>query len=258
MVNADIAGNTYHFSAIFDRSTVQENNNPEYVSDIEGQFSIHVFNISQVGGDDVINYNYQGFSWNYASAIYADYNGSVDFQDQKVYWELLTYDIDGNNRSESTTIILYPLSQVNRPGRSFFVNPYWSTHNTNWDAAIEQTENDTSARLVSQSMEDGSFQFEIDVDVESPNSGLNGTITYSFVAIYDSDGILSSYEFSTRFYWFNDNSTSDRTTLTRYTRTGGVGPTGNILDITVPIGYIAIIAPVTLIVGLGIGKKLWG
>ncbi|MGD2073048.1 MAG: hypothetical protein PVG65_06130 [Candidatus Thorarchaeota archaeon] len=57
---------------------------------------------------------------------------------------------------------------------------------------------------------------------------------------------------------FNVNTTYDYTTITSYSRTGGVGPTANILDIAVPVGYVAIIAPVTLVVGLLIGKKMWG
>ncbi|MGD2073047.1 MAG: hypothetical protein PVG65_06125 [Candidatus Thorarchaeota archaeon] len=198
LVNADIAGNTYHFSAIFYRTTVQANDNPEYVSEIEGQFSIHVYNISQEGGDDVINYNYQGFSWTYDTASYVDFNGSVDFQDQKVYWELNAPDMDGNNRSEQAGIIVYPTGHVHHPGQSFFVNPYWSTHETNWNTAIEDTENFTSATLVSQSMSDGTFEFEIEIDMEYPSSNMNGTNTYTFSATYDEDGILSSYELATR------------------------------------------------------------
>jgi hypothetical protein len=258
MVNADIAGNTYHYGAIFYKNTVQENDNPEYVSEIEGQFSIHVFNISQVGGDDVINYNYQGFSWTYDTASYVDYNGSVDFQEQKVYWTLYTTDIDGNNRSEQTGLTIHPLRPVHHPGQSFFVNPYWSTHETNWNNAIEQTENVTSATLVSQSMDDGTFEFEIEFDTEYPGSNLNGTNTYSFSAVYDEDGILSSYEFMTQISMFNINSTYDYTTLTSYSRTGGVGPTENIMDVTVPLGYVVLIAPTTLIIGVIIGKKMWG
>jgi hypothetical protein len=255
MVKADIAGNTYHYSAIFFRTTIQENDNPEYVSETEGQFSIHVFNISQVGGDDVINYNYQGYSWTYS---YVDYNGSADFQDQKVYWEVFTTDVDGNNRSEAALITIYPINYVYYPGRSFFVNPYWSTHETNWDNAIEQTENDTTVNLVSQSLGEGTFEFEIEISMEYPDTSSNGTNTYSFSARYDEDGILSSYELTIRYYMYNVNNTSDRSVMTSYTRTGGVGPSVNILDIAVPVGYIAIIAPATLVVGLIIGKKMWG
>jgi hypothetical protein len=258
MVNADATGNTYHYSAIFYRTTAQEDNNPEYVSEIEGQFSIYVFNISQVGGDDVINYNYQGYSWTYDTASYVDYNGSADFQDNKVYWELFTTDIDGNNLSEQAGIAVHPLSHVHHPGESFFVNPYWSTHETNWNDAIEETENVTSATLVSQSLGDGAFEFEIEVNMEYPSSNSSGTNTYSFSALYDEDGILSRFEYLIRYYMFNVNNSYDYTTKTSYTRTGGVGPTGNPLDIAVPLGYVAIIAPATLVVGLVIGKKLWG
>lgn len=258
MVKAQIAGNTYHYSAIFYRTTVQENDNPEYVSEIEGQFSIHVFNISQEGGDDVINYNYQGFNWYYDSASYVDYNGSADFQDQKVYWELFDIDIDGNNQSEQSWIAVYPISPIPYPGRSFFVNPIWSTHETNWNDAIEATENINSSTLVSQSASDGSFEFEIEVAMEDPFSEMNGTNTFTFSAVYDQDGILSSYELKIRYYMFRPNRTTDYTTITSYTRSGGVGPTVNVLDIAVPVGYVAIIAPATLVVGLLIGKKLWG
>ena len=257
-VNAAIDENTYHYSAMFYKTTVQENDNPEYVSEFQGQFSIHIFNISQVGGDDVINYNYQGFSWYYDTSSYVDYNGSVDFQDQKVYWELYATDIDENNKSEQAGITLYPIGSVHHPGRAFFVNPYWSTHETNWNDAIDETENFTSVTLVNQQIGDGSFEFEIEVSMEYPYSNLNGTNTYSFSSTYDSDGILSSYELLTRYYMFNENDTYDYTTMTSYTRTGGVGPAVNVLDIAIPIGYVAIIAPVTLIVGLVIGKKIWG
>jgi hypothetical protein len=61
-----------------------------------------------------------------------------------------------------------------------------------------------------------------------------------------------------RYYMFRPNRTYDYTTITSYTRSGGVGPAVNVLDIAVPIGYVAIIAPATLVVGLLIGKKLWG
>ena len=229
MVKADIDGNTYHYSAIFYRTEVQENNNPEYISEITGQFSIHIFNISQVGGDDVINYNYQGYSW---TLSYVDYNGSSDFQDQKVYWELFTMDADGNNRSEQAGITIYPIDAPYAPGRSFFVNPYWGTHETNWNDAVEETENINSSTLVSQSIGDGTFEFVIEVAMEYPSLEMNGTNTYSFSAIYDQDGILSSYELMTRYYMFRTNRTYDRTTITSYTRSGGVGPTGNVLDIT--------------------------
>ena len=57
----------------------------------------------------------------------------------------------------------------------------------------------------------------------------------------------------------NENSTQSYTVGTSFVRTSGVGP-GTVIDplMGIPLIYVAASVPVILIIGLLIGKKMWG
>jgi len=262
--NASIVGNVYYFEATWVDQTFQENGGPIYQSKSESAFKITVFNVTEIGGDDVYEYNYNGFDW-IGIATPVDHNGTVEFQDNKVYFGLSTTDGDADNRSESTDVDVYPARSFTYHGRYVFVNPVWSTHETDWGSAATGVEADPTVSSFTHNMGDGSFSFRIVVevedivDVDGTPQDVNGTHTFVFSAVYDSDGIMSSWSLSAQLSLQNENYTSDQTVTTRLARTGGLG--GPIVfdsalgTILVTAGAAAIIA---LVAGLAIGKRRWG
>jgi hypothetical protein len=262
--NASIVGNVYYFEATWVDQTFQENGGPVYQSKSEGVFKITVFNITEIGGDDVYEYNYNGFDWIGISA-HVDENETVEFQDNKVYFNLATTDGDADNRSESADVNLYPTRSFSYHGRYAFVNPVWSTHETDWGSAASDVEADPTVSSFTHNMGDGSFSFRIVVEVEDTvhvngvPQDANGTQTFVFSAVYDSDGIMSSWSLTNQVSLQNENYTSDQTVTTRFARTGGLGgpivfdsTLGTILVAAGAVGIIALVA------GLAIGKRRWG
>ena len=262
IANATIVDNTYNFAGVWFEQTSQYDNGPIYVSKREGQFKLTILNVTQMGGSDVIVYNYAGFD---SRSVVRDINDTVDFQDNKVYFDLTTYDTDNNSRSEFASLAVYPYIDYRSPGHFIFVNPVWSTHVTGWDAAVADVEDNPIVSSSQFTASEGSFTLNIVVDAEANftvgtqlQPG-NGTYTYTFSASYDSDGVLSSYQRTYKMHMQNENSTLDYTTSTSVLRTSGSGPSASVLDLSagIPLLYVGIIIPVVLVIGLLIGRKLW-
>jgi hypothetical protein len=257
--SAAITGNTYYFAISWLDQTSQIDGGPVFVSSVDGQFAITVLNVTEIGGDDAYVYNYNGFTWLF-SPITIDHNDTVQFQDNKVYFDLHTTDSDSNNRSESTSLSLYPGISTSHPGRNIFVNPVWSTHDADWNTAVNEAEAESTVASIASSISEGSFSFTIVVDIESEDAdygNLTGTETYTFSASYDTDGILSSWSLSARALISNENHTIDSTATQRITRTSGTGG-GLSSDMTTQIAIMGGVAVVGIIVGVVIGKKYWG
>ncbi|MHA2361473.1 MAG: hypothetical protein ACXAB6_06045, partial [Candidatus Thorarchaeota archaeon] len=104
VAEAAITGNTYYFTGVWQETSHQENNGPIYQSKTDGQFAITVINVT--GGDDY-EYVYEGFTWVFA-LMATNHTDTVDFQENKVYFDLNTLDLDNDNMSESTSISVYP------------------------------------------------------------------------------------------------------------------------------------------------------
>lgn len=258
VVRADIVGNTYYFSANWSDVTYQEDGGAIYQSSVDGEFKITVLNVTEVGGDDAYEYNYQGFNV-FLSPFVVNHNDTSEFMENKVYFDLTTTDIDANNRSEATGITIHPSTSLGHPGRECFVSPVWSTHNLDWNSAVNDAEANLMVREITDSIGDGAFSFRIVVDTEGtdPDLGeMNGTLTFSFAASYDSDGILLNWENSRRSYMFNENHTMDHNIIQRFTRTTGVGPGGLDFGAGVPVIFVGVIALGTLVLGVVIGKRL--
>ncbi len=258
--NAAVPGQTYSFAVHWLEQTYRENNGPVVNSDVEGELVVHVFNITESGGDDLIYYNYKG--WYFALVpVYTDHNDTVAFQDNKVYWSLSTTDTNSNNRSESTSVRIFPEPQHGHPGRFLFVNPIWSTHDTSWNDAVNETKYDPTVdqSTFTYSAENGVFTFAFTVNIEDVAEELNGTLSYSFSATYDSDGVLSQYQLIQHQVLYGANYTSDYTLKNSIVRVSSVGVSSPLnLDTGVPIMALAAIIPVSIIVGLLIGKKVFG
>ncbi|MHA2005007.1 MAG: hypothetical protein ACXACG_18955 [Candidatus Thorarchaeota archaeon] len=256
-VRADVEGKTYYYSATYYQESTQVDNDPEYDYSIKGDFRVYVYNISEVGGDDVINYNYQGYVREGVVQFYVDHNDSVDFQDHKVYWDISTSDTNSNNRSESTGVAVFPQDSWMDWGERLFVNPIWSTHDSDWNDAIADTEADNSSTLITESIGDGRFAFQIEVMMEDLADNLNGTRTYTYSSSFDEDGVLLEMSFSEVTSWENENMTLGTTRAYEYIRTTGLPGGGLNLSMDIPLVVAAGIGVAALIVGLLIGRRLW-
>ncbi|MHA2354357.1 MAG: hypothetical protein ACXADC_04250 [Candidatus Thorarchaeota archaeon] len=255
-VRADVEGMTYYYAATFYEESTQVDNDPEFGYSIKGEFRVFVYNISEAGGDDVINYNYQGYVWS-GALFYVDYNDSVDFQDNKVYWTISTDDTNSNNRSESASVIPRPQESWFDWGEHLFVNPIWSTHDSDWNDAITNTEADTSSTLISRSINEGRFDFRIEILMEDLGENLNGTRTYTYSSSYDEDGVMLELSFSEATIWENENTTVANTLSYNLMRTTGLPGGGLNLSFDVPLAIAAGIGVGALVVGLLIGRRLW-
>jgi hypothetical protein len=255
-VRADVEGMTYYYSATYYQESTQVDNDPEYDYSIKGDFRVYVYNVSEVGGDDVINYNYQGYVW-WGALFYVDRNDSVEFQENKVYWMISTSDSNSNNRSESSSVSPYPQEGWNDWGEHLFANPIWSTHDSDWSDAIEDTEADNSSTLISQSINEGRFAFRIEVLMEDLGENLNGTRTYTYSSSFDEDGVMLEMSFSEATSWENENTTIDITESYTLVRTSGLPGGGLNLSFDVPLVAAAGIGVGALVVGLLIGRRRW-
>ncbi|MFQ5831395.1 MAG: hypothetical protein ACE5H4_01685 [Candidatus Thorarchaeota archaeon] len=262
--NASIVGNTYYFAATWIDQTFQENGGPIYQSEAGGVFEVTVFNVTEQGGDDVYVYNYNGFDWLTVS-VPVDHNDTVDFQNNKVYFDLATTDGDADNRSEATDVEIYPTRSFTHHGRHLFVNPVWSTHETDWGSAASDVTADPTVSSFTHNSGDGSFSFRIEVDIEDTaevdgdTQDVNGTAVFTFSASYDSDGVLSTWSLSMHTSLHNENYTSDHTISTSLARTSGLGGAvifDPALGTTLAVAGGA--AVVALAAGLAVGKKRWG
>jgi len=257
VTHAAIIGNTYYFTGTWTESSFQVDDSPVFTSTSSGQFKIEILNVT---AGDLTAYNYQGFAFG-SSPINDNY--TVPFQINKVYFDLHTFNPDNDSLAESTSITIYPTMSSSNPGRHLFVNPSWDTHDPDWNTAVQEVENDETVNSFVQSHSDDVFSFTIIVNVnckiEVGGDFQKANGTYTFAASYDSDGIALNWVFSQAMHPSNENSTQSYTVGTSFDRTSGVGPR-TVIDpfMGIPLIYVAASVPIALIIGLLIGKKMWG
>ena len=92
-VRADVAGNTYNFTAAWEDTTLIVDDVLVYQNSFTGTFQIEVYNLTS--GDDY-EYNFAGFNYyeHYSAPYIDDQNDSVDFLENRVYFDLETTDDD--------------------------------------------------------------------------------------------------------------------------------------------------------------------
>jgi len=261
--DASTIGNTYYFEIAWLQQQYSENTGPTYHAESNGQFRVTVFNLTGSGGDDAYIYNYDGFDWD-GSAVTVNQNDTVAFQDNRVYFSLTTPDRDHDNLSETPSLIVYPMRSTAHPGRTVFVNANWSIHESDWNSAVADVEEDLTVASIVESLGGGTFSFsiavntEMRVDMGSWNQFVNGTTTFDFSASYDSDGILSSWSFLSRRSLSGDDYTSEYVVSMNVARIGGVGD-GQLTDssLLIAAGWIGVGAVAGIVAGTLIGRKMW-
>ncbi|MGY5881316.1 MAG: hypothetical protein RTV31_13770 [Candidatus Thorarchaeota archaeon] len=255
-VSADITGNTYNFSAVWLEQSYQVDNAIVLDETVQGTFSVSLYNITP---SDSYEYTFTGMNYYpYMFSPFADErNGSVAFQDNKVYFDLDTTDVDGNNLTEDYDLDMFPYYSGSSPGFLFFVNPVWSTHTTDWNTAVNTAENRSGVTSITDSIGEGEFSFQIVIGIEYNHSVynyMNGSVDISFYALYDPDGVLSSWDLQHVTSSTNENHTIVQTQIQRFTRGVGAGvPLDPIVTTTLTLVGVAGVGGI--IVGAVIGKK---
>ncbi|MHA1577301.1 MAG: hypothetical protein ACTSU3_08055 [Candidatus Thorarchaeota archaeon] len=257
-VKADVAGSIYNFSATWEDTTLTVDNVLVYQNSFTGTFQIEVYNLTS---SDNYEYNFAGFNYyeHYGPPFIDDQNDSVDFLDSRVYFDLETADEDDDNLADDIDIDMYPHYYHHTPGNMFFVNPTWSTHDSNWNAAISDLDdNPTINETITESANEGVFSFRIVVNAETENEfygNMTGTNTIVFGATYDADGVLSTWDLTQTIAMQNENHTTIQVTSERYSRGAGVGPV--IVDpaLTTQIALLGGASVACLIIGVVIGRK---
>jgi hypothetical protein len=257
IVNGAVEGKSYYFTT----SQIQSYEENGYVlvnTRSDAWFKIDALNITR----DILYYNFEGYHWSEGTEV--EYQSeAIHFQDNMVYFDLHTYDPDNDSYSTPPSITVYPTDVHYAPGRYVFVNPTWSTHETDWDASVDNVESMPSVQSSTFSAPgDGTFSFTIIVNVETiweiadnPENA-TGTTRYDFSASYDDDGVLNSLSLSSTTSLSNEDFTSRSITTWQVLRASGPGAgTGAALDMGLVALGVAI--PVSLLVGLVIGKLKW-
>ncbi|UCE09152.1 MAG: hypothetical protein JSW61_09225 [Candidatus Thorarchaeota archaeon] len=256
VVSADAAvvDSIYSFTVTFTTQSTRDATGPRAESSSVGQFQIQVYNVTP---SDRYEYNYYGYSMFLSFPV--DRNDTVDFQDNKVSFDLFISNSDDDDRAESASIRFYPYAPGN-PGRDIFVNPTWSTHETDWNDAVSDAEDESTVASLVESVSNGQFSLDLVVDIESTVSvgtssqAANGTITFDYDSFYDEDGVLSSHTLTTRTHLQNENYTSDYTTTLSIVRGGAGGlPPDPALGTTLVIAGGAAVAG--LVIGVIVGRK---
>ena len=257
--SADITGNTYNFSAVWSYQKYQVDSSVVTEQTQKGDFQIAVTNITP---GDAYEYTYSGMNYhpNGASPYYDQDNDTVAFQNNKVYFDLTTHDLDDNGLAESYNLVMFPSFAEHHPGNMFFVNPVWSTHTTDWNDAVNSANGQPAVTALTESASGGSFTFDITIGIEYDHSvynHMNGTAEFKFSASYDSDGVLSTWSLQQIISTQNENHTVLNTIAQSYSRGAGAGiPEDTSLSTTLMI--VGLTGLGGLIVGVIIGKKYWG
>jgi hypothetical protein len=258
-VSADITGNVYNFNAVWFDQSYQIDNVIVLDEKVQGDFRVEINNITP---SDSYEYSFTGLNWNFwsFSPFYDEHNGSVAFQDNKVYFDLDTTDADEDDLTEDYDLDMYPYFSEHHPGSMFFVNPVWSTHNTDWTTAIDDAETQLGVTAFTESTGEGSFSFQVTIGIEYNHTDYNymtGTMTISFSAVYDADGVLSTWSLQQVRSSSNENHTIVYTLNQSFGRGTGAGSLiDSSLSTSLLIGGVAGVGG--LIVGVVIGKKFWG
>ena len=255
-VSADITGNVYSFSAVWFDQTYQVDNAIILDETVQGDFRVSIYNITP---SDSYEYTFTGLNYHpYGfSPYYDERNGSVAFQDNKVYFDLDTADVDEDDLAEDYDLDMFPYFSEHHPGSMFFVNPVWSTHNTDWTTAVADAENQLGVNGVTESMSEGSFSFQIILGIEYNHTDydyMNGTLTISFNAAYDTDGVLSTWSLQHVTSSSNENHTIVHTISQSFARGAGAGVDSTLGTTLVLVGVAGVGG---LIVGVVLSKKYW-
>ena len=256
-VSADITGTVYNFSAVWFNQKYQVDNAIVLDETLQGDFRIHVYNITP---SDWYEYTFTGLNYNFWSSPYFDErNGSIAFQDNKVYFNLDTLDADGDNLTEDYDVDMYPYFSEHHPGSMFFVNPVWSTHNTDWTDSVEDAEAELGVSAFTESANEGSFSFQATIGIEYNHSMYNymsGTSTVSFNAAYDNDGVLSTWSLQQVRSASNENHTVVHTLRQSFARGAGAGALFD-TSLTTSLVIAGGAGVIGLIVGVVIARKYW-
>ncbi|MHA2179728.1 MAG: hypothetical protein ACXAAK_15410, partial [Candidatus Thorarchaeota archaeon] len=258
-VSADITGNVYDFSAVWFEQVYQVDSAIVLDETVAGNFQIKVNNITP---SDSYEYTYTGLNYHpFGFAPYYDeHNGTIAFQDSKVYFDLDTTDADANNLTEDYDLDMYPYFSTFSPGSMFFVNPVWSTHNTDWNTAVDDAEILPSVTSITESTGEGSFSFQIVMGIEQDHPDYNnmtGTATITFNAVYDTDGVLSTWSLQQLRSSSNENHTIVHTLRQSFARGAGAAALGDPSP-AITLALVGGASVAGIIVGVVIGKKYWG
>ncbi len=256
-VQADVEGKSYYFTTN-QSDSYEENGILLYSSDIDAWFKIDALNIST----DILYYDYEGYHWSEGSEVEFS-SEAIYFQDQHVEFDLSTFDFDNDSISSYAYISIDPTDAAHVPGRYVFVNPTWSTHDSDWQASIDAVEDDPTVESSTfNAPGDGTFSFSIVVNVETiwyiddnPENS-TGTTTFDFSATYDDDGVLNTYILTTTRSLSNENFTSRIISSWNVIRTSGPGASGDTTLSTTLIA-VGVAVPVSLLIGALIGRKVW-
>lgn len=260
-VQADVIGSTYSFSATWFEHSYQVDNTIVQQELYQGTFQIYVYNITPA---DAYEYTFTGMNSNFDddTPYYDQMNQTTGFDDNTVSFDLQTEDDDANGRAEVTGINIHPFYHHSNPGGIIFVDPVWVTHNSEWNTAVADAESEDAFQSITESADDGSFSFQIvvDIEIDHPDYGiLNGTATFSFSASYDTDGVLNNWGLTQIRSLQNDNHTITDTQYERYARGTGSGPgfVGS-SDLAADIAIAGLSLVGGLVIGVVIAKRYWG
>lgn len=256
--NAIIVGRAYYFEGFYQRTT-QENHGDTVTSSLRTDCRITILDEILEGSlYDVNFYGYVGYD--YASHdVFMNTNTTVDTSSNTVFFELNTYDPDGNNRSRSFNIdntpSRYPIFECD----IFLVNPNWDAHTHNWNLSVENMQQNWCVnRALSTTFTNrmGEFQYSIVVNVEGPvnitgnSQYLNGTMIFSFISSYDPDGVLLQYSDGISTYYYDNDNALKITSLVEYTRI----TTTPLITLIYPfVFYQLILTMIALFIGVSIG-----
>jgi hypothetical protein len=252
--SAAITGNTYNFSAIWFDQNYQVDNANILDESLHGNFQIRITNLTP---SDYYEYTYTGLNWNHwsYSPYYDEYNGSIAFQDNKVHFDLDTDDADENDLIEHYDFQTFPYFSEHHPGSMFFVNPVWSTHDTDWTSSVNDADTQLGVTDITQSTGEGDFSLRITMGIEDNHTEyeyMSGTLIITFSAAYDADGVLSTWTVRYVTSLSNDDHTTIRTVSQSFSRGAGA-PLDPSMGTTLVLVGVAGVG--CLVIGAAIGKK---
>ncbi|MGY5874595.1 MAG: hypothetical protein RTU30_02505 [Candidatus Thorarchaeota archaeon] len=258
-VQATVEGKTYYFTTS-SSETYEENGVSLYKIQQDAWFKIVALNVTR----ELVYYDFEGFHYTEGAEVEYRLGVDVNFQDNLVHFDLYTDDPDNDSLSGFPYLTVNPSDSHHEPGGYVFVNPTFDSHDTDWQQAIDDVEEQSS---VSQSTfnapGDGTFSFSIAVDIEAIDyiddtaENATGVRRFDFSAVYDADGVLNTLLLTATTMLNNENFTSRFISARSVTRTSGPSLGGGVaLDTTLVAVGIAI--PVSLLIGALIGRKVWG
>jgi hypothetical protein len=260
-VQADVIGSTYSFSAVWMEQSYQVDGVVVQQILLQGTFQIVVHNITASDGYD---YTFTGMNSHhlYDVPYYDEQNDTAYFDDNTVYFDLDCTDSDENGFAEAAGVGLAPGYHYHNPGAIVFVDPVWDSHIIEWDESVTEAESEEGFQSITESADEGSFSFQIIVDVEDEHDdygNMTGTATFTFSATYDVDGVLNTWEYTSATSLQNENHTVSNTWSQRFAQgTGsGAGFVGT-SDLMADIAIAGIALAGGLIIGVIVAKRYYG